>query len=355
MLTFAGLSIRKYRHQLIFLLSIVGIISYFASVLIMSRVYLVEHMVTTTAESFSAVRLVDPSNYSPNGMMSEADNFSCVTTSVADLKFPICTYKSSEDQFVSDAILAGNYFEGNEVSTFVSLLRRNPGIQFVDIGANIGIFTLPAARITEVIAVEPYWRSMRRLARSVELGGVGSKIRLVQNAISRARVTFRLGLLKSNQGGTFLMDAAAAAAGDDHQHNVSCGSSLEGVPCSSGPTIDAILLNDLLPLMAPITTDVTGGRHAMRSVVMKVDVEGREVDVFTEDTAGEFFNIINVPVVYMEWFLCKKRPEVGGLLDFFYSRNYTAFANSAMHEQLTRSNYNDWHANIIFRKAGFQL
>jgi hypothetical protein len=57
----------------------------------------------------------------------------------------------------------------------------------------------------------------------------------------------------------------------------------------------------------------------------------------------------------MEWFLCKKRPEVGELLDFFYSRNYTAFANSAMHEQLTRSNYNDWHANIIFRKAGFQL
>jgi len=50
----------------------------------------------------------------------------------------------------------------------------------------------------------------------------------------------------------------------------------------------AILQNDLLPLMRS------------KSAVMKIDVEGPEVDVFTCSSAGQFFDQTDVPLVFME-------------------------------------------------------
>jgi len=50
----------------------------------------------------------------------------------------------------------------------------------VDIGANIGIYSLPIARVTHVLAVEPNWRSILRLAKAADLGAVRSNISYVK-------------------------------------------------------------------------------------------------------------------------------------------------------------------------------
>jgi len=53
----------------------------------------------------------------------------------------------------------------------------------VDIGANIGIYSLPIARVTHVLAVEPNWRSILRLAKAADLGAVRSNISYVKNQV----------------------------------------------------------------------------------------------------------------------------------------------------------------------------
>jgi len=51
---------------------------------------------------------------------------------------------------VSNSINVGSYWESGEVTRFLRLLRADDRLQFIDIGANIGLYTLPAAHITKV-------------------------------------------------------------------------------------------------------------------------------------------------------------------------------------------------------------
>lgn len=183
------------------------------------------------------------------------------------------------------------------------MLQRNPRLQFVDIGANIGLYTLPIARVTNVLAVEPNWRSMARLSKAVDLGEVVSNVTLIHNAVSDVRATVNMGIDPTNQGHAFIINTTE------------CKSTFEGDSCTTLKQITTVLLNDLLPVM-----------H-LKAAVLKVDVESHETSVFTEQSAGQFFDQIDVPVVFMEWKWCKlNSPKiVQRLLDFFQTRNYVAF------------------------------
>jgi len=114
----------------------------------------------------------------------------------------------------------------------------------------------------------------------------------------------------------------------------------EGAPCSTLSQTSTVHLNDLLPLMRS------------KAALLKVDVEGHEIKVFTESSAGQFFDQIDVRLVFMEWMWCKTdSPEiVRRLLDFFHKRNYAAFTvgNSRLQKQ-----YRNWPNDILFKKLSY--
>jgi len=255
-------------------------------------------------------------------------NFQCKTAHLLNMKFPICIYDVKTDNLISRVIRRGRYFEAKVVSGCLRLLLSDKRLQLVDIGANIGLWSLPAARISKVISVEPNWNSMSRLAKAVDLGAVSSNITLIHNAISNVRTTLRMGVFKTNQGIAFLI------------RTDKCSVTPRGLPCLTLPPTKTIFLNDLLPLMRS------------RRALMKVDTEGHEVSVFTNSTAGDFFDRIDVPVVFLEWVLCKRHPEdiVQRLLNFFYSRNYSPF--NTRNSKLT-SHYFRWPDDIIFKKIPY--
>jgi len=141
----------------------------------------------------------------------------------------------------------------------------------------VGLYSLPAARVTKVLAVEPNSRSLSRLAKAVDLGAVSSNITLIHNAVSNVRSTFNMGVHPTNQGNAFLINTTK------------CKATLTNKPCNTLSPIRTILLDDLLPLMRS------------QAALLKVDVEGHEVNVFTDSSAGHFFNQIDVPIVLMEW------------------------------------------------------
>ena len=250
----------------------------------------------------------------------------CLNRNVGNMTFPICTYETPIDKLVSGTFNKGFYWSRSIVDRFIRLLRRYADLEFVDLGANIGAFTLPAARVTHVVAVEPYSGSMARLFKSIQLGGVAKNVSLVYNAISNIRSTYGLNVHHGNIGGTNLKRLQAT---------------VNTTECRSGSCTRTILLDDLLPLMC--------GRRA----VMKVDIEGHQPQAFTNSTAAKFFDLIDVPLLVMEWgLLCGRqqnrvRPEVRNLIRFFTDRHYQVFSQS---NRPLGTDCSRWGSDVIFTK-----
>jgi len=254
------------------------------------------------------------------------ETFDCRKMTLTDMTFQICYFTNGE--YISSFLLRGIYYEGKSVTSFLRLLRLDRKLQLVDIGANIGVYSLPAARVTHVIAVEPNWRTMLRLAKAVDIGGVNSNITLVQNAVYSVRTTLRMSVNRRNQGNAYLID----------RPTTKCEATPNDKPyCNSSLSVKTILLNDLLPLMRS------------KSALIKVDVVGHEVDVFTNATAGQFFDQVDVPAVMIEWFWCKRRSTdlVQRLLNFFHSRNYAAFT---LRNSKLETDYRSWPYDVMFKQ-----
>ena len=248
----------------------------------------------------------------------------CFKASTGGMTFPICVYEAKQDIWVSATFIRGGYWERSIVDRFIRLLRRNPDVEFVDLWANIETFTLPAARITHVVAVEPYLKSMVRLFKSVHLGGVQDNVSLVFNAISNKRTTSKLGFYSGNVGGTYLKVA-------------------DRTDCGDGLCTQTIVLDDLLPLMR------------QRRAVMKVDVEAHQPRVFSMSSASKFFELIDVPLIFMEWNLCERRiisSEVRDLISFFTLRQYQVFSDNG---NPLGPNCSKWSSNVVFTKQSLEF
>jgi len=255
----------------------------------------------------------------------------CITAKLADYNVPICTYTAQEDKYVSATLLRGAYFEKMYVLKIMECMQRT-GFQFVDIGANIGIYTLPVAQMKRnVLAVEANVETIRRLKKSIHLGDVSQYVTLLHNAISDGHEALSLGTNLANRGDTYLLQSASCTEADPKR----CVSS----------TVQTITLDDLIPLL-------TSNR-----VIMKVDIQGAEIKVFNPITASKFFAAIHVPFILMEWFDYRenyyndpgKRAMVEEWLKFFYNRNYT------VHHQKTGAvlgkDWSKWSYNVILKKS----
>jgi FkbM family methyltransferase len=112
-------------------------------------------------------------------------------------------------------------FEPNEFAFLDRLLR--PGMTFVDIGANEGLFSLFAARRVgaagRVVAVEPSSRERRQLERNIGRNRLAN-VTVVSHALGSAAGSARLRIAAKLHGGhntfgDFVHDGASAVASED--------------------------------------------------------------------------------------------------------------------------------------------
>jgi len=88
------------------------------------------------------------------------------------------------------------------------VMEADPRFVFIDIGANIGAYTLAVAHMKRhVIAVEPNLRTVQLLSQSVLMGSVSGYVTLLNNAVSDGHTTLCMGLYLEKVGGTYLLDA----------------------------------------------------------------------------------------------------------------------------------------------------
>ena len=123
-------------------------------------------------DSAFASKTVEPTHIDIYNLSTEVnDDFDCVPLDT-DHKPTICLYSDVEDVFVSKEIRHDGIWEGAIVKkAFRSILLNDPHLGFIDIGANLGLYSLVAASMGHnVISVEPFDNNLRRFRKSISIG-----------------------------------------------------------------------------------------------------------------------------------------------------------------------------------------
>ena len=155
----------------------------------------------------------------------------------------------TRDRVIATHLVGDEIWEATETAAFLAHTR--PGMCVLDVGANIGYYTLLAARAVGpsglVCAFEPEPHNFALLSRSVAENGFAN-VRLVQAAVSDREGATKLHLDDANFGA----------------HSFDAGS----VPTSSGRSVDVrtVRLDDYEPEV----------RGFAAGVLVKVDVQGAE-------------------------------------------------------------------------------
>jgi FkbM family methyltransferase len=135
--------------------------------------------------------------------------FHLARVSAGHPEFQIFTHPPEADVFISQALLKGQSWDPYVLQVFRGALAGSaPGL-VVDVGANIGYFTLLSASYGHrVVAFEPFRRNFERLAASVSLNGFSSRVQLYCNAVSNREAVFQFETSSDNQGGIGLKELA---------------------------------------------------------------------------------------------------------------------------------------------------
>jgi FkbM family methyltransferase len=198
------------------------------------------------------------------------------------------------DGFVSFGVLHGNW-ENPEADFMLSWLKPGDGV--IDAGANIGVFTLQAARAVgpggKVHAFEPMKTTFGMLARSVEANDFGARCMLYNEGLGAAEGdgAFHMSMHLTNPGSSYItMDGAmdgsmSSAAGSGARH-------------SAGPAGEHIRIRPIDAI-----------DHAHRIRFIKIDVEGYEPHVIRGATRTL---TEHAPVILTEFFPRSLR-AIGGI------------------------------------------
>ena len=241
----------------------------------------------------------------------------------------ICLHDSSNDMYVSGAFQREeSIWEEEHVKRMLELLIRHPHLHFIDVGANIGTYTMYAAALGRfVLAIDCFRPNLLRLRRAIQLENVSDRVVVVQNAIYlHSGQTLRLSINTKNIGGQ-------AVSTFVRPHPLSSNLSARD-PYS----VRTIRFDEVLPILVA---------RGVRRALMKIDIEGSESFVF--ESGSGVFDAVDIPVVQMEWFqIALDEERVSVVISFFERRRYRPV--SVKCEALKLDKYGTWPTDIYWLK-----
>jgi hypothetical protein len=115
--------------------------------------------------------------------------FECVETKMKQsINTKLCIHDPKFDKVISAQIKENGLWEPTNVRSFLRQLNEVPEAHVMDIGANIGLYTLLAAKMNRsVIAVEPLHDNLNRMHKAAHLESVQSRVFALVNAVSNER------------------------------------------------------------------------------------------------------------------------------------------------------------------------
>ncbi|XP_005111170.2 uncharacterized protein LOC101856851 [Aplysia californica] len=189
----------------------------------------------------------------------------------------MCVYPSQNDVYVSKDLKEGRLYESHLVHQMAEVLKSDPTLQFIDMGANIGVYTMFAAACGKtVLSVEMLPANIHQIQHSLAESGLSNQVTLVNNALFSDHRSLTANFISGNVGATHLnvskTDFAKYGMQEDNSHTV---------------TVKTICIDDLIPLLKS------------RKVLIKIDIERTEAKALS--CAHKFFDEVDVRAIQMEW------------------------------------------------------
>ena len=242
----------------------------------------------------------------------------CVLLKSYFVTSPICVYDPIEDEVISATLMKQQTWEPNLLYVAGRILTNNMELKFLDLGCNLGVYTILAAKLgIDVIAVDPSKQNLRLLTKALSLGGLRSKVTMLWNAISNVHEKVTLTDIVGNAGGAFV-------------------ETVDGSQTNNANAVQTILLDDLIPFFKD------------NSVFIKMDVETYEWKAL--EGADKFFSQIDVAYVLMEWSYHKEHGDGQEIIDFMYKRGLYPHINANYNTQLDKDVYQTWPDNVLWIK-----
>lgn len=211
----------------------------------------------------------------------------------------ICLHDKRKDLYVSHSYLdKDSIWEEQHVTRILRLLLRNPHLDFIDIGANIGSYTMYVAALGRFcLAIDCFEPNIRRIQRAAQLMNVQNRVVLVQNALfTESGKILRLSYDARNIGG----------------QEINAIYHLNQTDQTDPYLVRTIKFDEVAPILRA---------RGVRGVIMKVDIEGSES--FIAEGGSKIFDEFDIPYIQMEWFKVRHiANRVKILFNFFLTRDY---------------------------------
>lgn len=256
--------------------------------------------------------------------------YECVVTKTYP-QVTICVFEEHKDMFISHDIKHTGIWEPKVLHEYLEILHSHPQIGLLDLGANIGYYTLIAAKMGHpVVAVEPFIHSIYKLHRAVQIESLQSKVTVVHNAVAAERTLASLVQSGDNQGDTKVRMSFTECSGD----------------CPL--PVRTVLMDDLL--------EVT----SFESALIKMDIQGFECDALKHSEL--LFRSIDVMYILMEWGLMTQhyqdkkhisteKYKIQEMIRTLFERNFRPYQLSADGGQpLNPNQWHSWPFDIVWRK-----
>ncbi|CAF1224306.1 unnamed protein product, partial [Didymodactylos carnosus] len=251
----------------------------------------------------------------------------------------ICIYNPEHDEHISGQLNDYGKWEPVVVRSFLRLLRAIPNTHLIDVGANIGLYTLLATQLNRhVLSIEPLHDSLIRLHKSIQLNNVENFVTVIANAIGTKHEKLQLNIVDKNIGGSYLSIL------DKMKPPVKIIPDIVITPKVLAD-VDTIVLDDLIDIYPSY----------FKRAILKLDIEGFEAYAFQNATI--LFNKTEIPAVYMEFgklIELKSSNEMMAaikyMIHFLKIRNYEPYeVNDINH--LSFDNWEKWPWDIVFKRC----
>ena len=134
----------------------------------------------------------------------DVSRYQCIRTRTTP-SFQICCYEANRDKFISGSLLSSGVWEPFITIVFQTALRKYPSAWVIDIGANVGYYSLLGAAMGHnVIAVEPVYENVVRMHNGIKRNGFKQQVLIVFNALSNTHENVTMTSSVDNQGGVYM-------------------------------------------------------------------------------------------------------------------------------------------------------
>ena len=195
-------------------------------------------------------------------------------------------------------------WEPTNVRSIVKQLESVPDANVIDIGANVGLYTLIAAKMGRfAIAVEPLHENLNRIHKAADLEHVQARIIALVNAVSNKRHEVRVSILDFNIGGAYIKEPELLGHPEERKNDAQISSSV---------IVNSMTMDDLYDVYnEKLLNKSTTEKPVGKKFVLKIDIEGYEPYAFEQ--GKNLFDKLEIVAVFLEF---GKTLEILKLLDY---------------------------------------